>query len=59
MKPATTAGLQWIMVLLVLGATVFLAVKNNQQDIVFNLCTLCFGYYFGSSQSNPPPEKPA
>lgn len=59
MKPATTQSLQWVMVLLVLGATVFLAVKNNQQAIVFNLCTLCFGYYFGSSQSNPPPVKPA
>jgi hypothetical protein len=41
------AILQWSMVMAVLAAAVFLAVKNNQQDIIFNLATLCFGYYFG------------
>ena len=40
--------LEWIMVLMVLGAAVFMAIKNNTPDIIFNLCTLCFGYYFRS-----------
>lgn len=44
------------MVVLVLLATVSLAVKNNESDIIFNLCTLTFGYYFGSTQSTPPPQ---
>ena len=54
MNETKIAWLQWIMVILVLVGTLFLAIINNQTDIVFNLCTLCFGYYFGSSQSNPP-----
>lgn len=41
------AILQWSMVMAVLAASVFLAIKNNQQEIIFNLATLCFGYYFG------------
>jgi len=49
-----TEWLQWLMVVMVLCATVFMAVRENKPDIIFNLCTLCFGYYFGSNQSNPP-----
>ena len=56
MKPKHTEWLQWLMVVLVLLATVSLAVKNNESDIIFNLCTLTFGYYFGSTQSTPPPQ---
>lgn len=41
------AVLQWLMVMIVLVAAVYLAVANNQQEIIFNLSTLCFGYYFG------------
>lgn len=58
MQSKTTEWLQWLMVIAVLGATVFIAVKNNDTDIIFNLCTLCFGYYFGSKQSDLP-VKPA
>jgi hypothetical protein len=57
MKPKQTEWLQWLMVVLVLLATVSLAVKNNETGIVFNLCTLTFGYYFGSTQSTPPATK--
>lgn len=46
---------QWIMVLLVLAATIFMAVRNNETAIIFNLVTLCFGFYFGSQNSNLPP----
>jgi len=42
------AILQWFMVVMVLGAAVYLAIVNNQADIVFNLASLAFGYYFGS-----------
>lgn len=35
------------MVMMVLAASVYLAIINNQQEIIFNLTTLCFGYYFG------------
>lgn len=41
------AILQWLMVMIVLAAAVYLAIINNQQEIIFNLATLCFGYYFG------------
>lgn len=46
----TNAVLQWFMVFAVLGACVFMAVKNNQEDIIFNLTSLAFGYYFGQRQ---------
>lgn len=59
MKSRQTEWLQWLMVIFVLVAAVIMAVKNNDTAIIFNLCTLCFGYYFGSSQSNPPPESKA
>ena len=52
-----SAWLQWLMVLIVLFATVYMALVNNKPDIIFNLCTLCFGYYFGSAVSNPPPSR--
>lgn len=48
----TNAVLQWIMVLFVLGATVYMAIVNNKFDIIFNLCTLCFGYYFGQRDTS-------
>lgn len=54
-----TEWLQWIMVIFVLCATIYTAIKEAKTDIIFNLCTLTFGYYFGSTQSNPPPDKPA
>ena len=41
------AILQWLMVMIVLAAAVYLAIINNQQEVIFNLATLCFGYYFG------------
>lgn len=44
----TPIVLEWVMVLIVLCAAVFFAIKNNTPDIIFNLCTLCFGYYFRS-----------
>lgn len=55
MQPRTQY-LQFAMVIMVLGATIFLAIKHDELDIVFNLCSLTFGYYFGSDQSNPPPD---
>lgn len=56
MNPKQTEWLQWLMVVLVLLATVSLAFKNNESDIIYNLCTLTFGYYFASTQSTPPPQ---
>lgn len=44
----TEIYLEWIMVLVVLCAAVYFAIRNNTPDIIFNLCTLCFGYYFRS-----------
>lgn len=44
----TEIYLEWVMVLVVLAAACFMAIKNNTPDIIFNLCTLCFGYYFRS-----------
>lgn len=54
-----TEWLQWLMVVLVLIATIYTAIKESKTDIIFNLCTLTFGYYFGSNQSNTPPDNPA
>jgi len=34
------------MVLVVLIAAVYMAIANNTPDIIFNLATLSFGYYF-------------
>lgn len=48
--------LQWIMVLFVLVATIFMAIKNDKYEIVFNLCTLCFGFYFGAQNRHEPPR---
>jgi len=45
---AADAVLQWFMVVIVLGATVYLAIINNEPEIIFNLTSLAFGYYFGS-----------
>lgn len=44
----TEVYLEWVMVLAVLLAACYMAIKNNTPDIIFNLCTLCFGYYFRS-----------
>lgn len=43
--------LQWLMVILVLGACIYLSIVNNEREIIFNLATLCFGYYFGNRTS--------
>lgn len=59
MRSTHVIWLQWVMVVLVLIATIVMAVKNNATDVIFNLCTLCFGYYFGSTQSNLPPDAEA
>lgn len=53
MQHPADAVLQWFMVVLVLGAAVYLAIVNNQADIVFNLASLAFGYYFGSRGTMP------
>lgn len=53
----TDAVLQWIMVICVLGATVYLAIVNNLPEIIFQLSTLSFGYYFGSRGSTLPPAR--
>lgn len=47
------------MVLLVLSATVYIAIRNNQPEIINNLVTLVFGYYFGVLAQSTPPDKPA
>lgn len=54
-----TEWLQWVMVLIVLLATVYVSLIERKTDFLFNLCTLTFGYYFGSNQSNTPPDLPA
>jgi hypothetical protein len=47
------------MVILVLLSAIYTALKEGKTDIIFNLCTLTFGYYFGSTQSNIPPDRQA
>ena len=39
------------MTLIITGATVYLAVKNNSTDVVYSLCTAIFGYYFGTKNA--------
>lgn len=51
--------LQYAMVIMVLLATIVMAFINNETAIIFNLVTLCFGYYFGSQNNNPPPAAAA
>lgn len=58
-QPRYTSLMQAFMVLLVLAATIFLAIKNNQPEIINNLVTLVFGYYFGVLAQSTPPDKPA
>lgn len=48
---------QELLVFTVLGATIYFAILHNDGDIIYNLVTLCFGYYFGQRGSNPPPSK--
>ena len=44
------------MVLVVLAATIYMAARNNDPEIIYNLITLVFGYYFGvQAQINTPP----
>ena len=44
--PRSPHVLEFIMVLSVLAAACYMAIRNNNPEIIFNLCTLCFGYYF-------------
>jgi hypothetical protein len=53
----TDAILQWVMVIMILAAAVYLAIVNNQADIVFNLASLAFGYYFGGRTQMPSVKK--
>lgn len=48
---------QEILVLAILGATIYFAIRNNNSTIIESLVTLCFGYYFGQRGNNPPPPK--
>jgi hypothetical protein len=36
-----------ILVIAVVGATLYLSIKNNSMDVVDALATAVFGYYFG------------
>ena len=53
-----TERLQWVLVIMVVAVTLYMSVVNGKFDVINSLCTLCFGYYFGSQQSNPPPAPP-
>ena len=50
----TKERLQWLLVVIVLLATVAACFIERKFDVLWSMCTLCFGYYFGSAQSNPP-----
>ena len=43
----TTAVVLPLLVILIVGTTLFLAVKNNQTDSVYSLSGIIVGYYFG------------
>ena len=52
-----------VMVVLVVGATIYLAVLERKTEYVYSLATACFGYYFGNmtnTHTMPPKtqEKP-
>lgn len=47
-------NLQWVMVIMVLVGVIFMSVKNNQPEIMYNLAMICFGFYFGSQTPDIP-----
>lgn len=47
MKDNLTALSQMLIVMSVVGATLFVAIVNNDLNTIYSLCTACFGYYFG------------
>lgn len=53
-RSPTSEHLQWLLVIIVLLATIFACFIERKFDVLWSMCTLCFGYYFGSAQSNPP-----
>lgn len=42
-----------VMVVMVVGATIYLAVLERKTEYVYSLATACFGYYFGSAMARP------
>lgn len=58
-RARTDMWLQWFMVVLVLLGCMYMAIVNNEPSIVYNLTTLCFGYYFGTRHDNTGPPAAA
>lgn len=42
-----------LMVVMVVGATIYLAVRDSQIEYVYSLASACFGYYFGFISPRP------
>jgi len=40
-----------MMVVAVLLPVIYLSLKNNELNLLSNLTTLCFGYFFGKQNS--------
>lgn len=50
-----------IMVVMVVAATIYLAVLERKTEYVYSLATACFGYYFGNftaTRIQTPQQKP-
>ena len=52
-----------VMVVMVVGATIYLAVLERKTEYVYSLATACFGYYFGNLNAGnferkPKPDEP-
>lgn len=49
-----------LMVIMVVGATIYLAVLERQIEYVYSLAIGCFGYYFGNitQRSSTPTKTP-
>lgn len=54
-----TVTMQFTILMLVLLSSIAGSFYWNLPNIIVSLVNLTFGYYFGSSQSNTPPDKPA
>lgn len=46
------------MVVMVVGATIYLSVIDKKIEYVYSLASACFGYYFGMISPKPEPVLP-
>jgi hypothetical protein len=54
-----TVTMQFIILMIVLVSSIAGAFFWDLPNIIVSLVNLTFGYYFGSAQSDTPPDRPA